>query len=411
MSVNMLKTFKNTLKSGYLLLIFLLSGSIYAQELYDMPQNAHTRWSSFENSKAEKGEGGKENKGAKGHPFNRINAGESLNLLDVKGSGTVRRIWLTFSDRSPEMLRSLKIEMFWDNAEKPAVSVPIGDFFGVGLGIRKPFESAFFSDPEGRSFNCIIPMPFKTAAKITVTNESDKDLNALFYDVNFVQTPHPDGLLYFHAYWNRTINPELKTDFELLPKITGKGRYLGANIGVLTDSLYGETWFGEGEVKVYLDGDTENPTLVGSGTEDYIGTAYGQQTFSNLYQGSLVADAKKGEYTFYRYHVPDPVYFYDNIEVTIQQIGGAPRNIVRKMAKNGAKLVPITIDQPPKFIKLLEQDNAPKLQDEDFPDGWTNFYRSDDISATAYFYLNKPSSKLPALQPVEKRTEGLPEKK
>ncbi|HEA29007.1 MAG TPA: DUF2961 domain-containing protein [Leeuwenhoekiella sp.] len=376
-----------------------------------MPKDTQTRWSSFENRKAEKGEGGKENQGAKGHPFNRINAGESIDLLDVKGSGTVRRIWLTFSDRSPEMLRSLKIEMYWDNAEKPAVSVPIGDFFGVGIGMRKPFESTFFSDPEGRSFNCIIPMPFKTAAKITVTNESDNDLNALFYDVDLVETPHSEELLYFHAFWNRNRKPKLKTDFQLIPKISGKGRYLGANIGILTDPLYEDTWFGEGEVKVYLDGDTQNPTLVGSGTEDYIGTAYGQQTYSNMYQGSLVADPKKGEYAFYRYHVPDPVYFYKDIKVSIQQIGGAPRDTVRKLAKNGAKLTPITVDQPPKFIKLLEQENPPQLNDEDFPDGWTNFYRSDDISATAYFYLNKPSSDLPALQSVEKRTEGLPAKK
>lgn len=407
----MLKTTKNTLKSGYLLLILLVPSGIFAQELYDLPQDTHTRWSSFENRKAEKGDGGKENQGAKGHPFNRINAGETISLLDIKGSGTVRRIWITFSDRSPEMLRSLKIEMFWDGEKKPAVSAPIGDFFGVGIGMRKPFESAFFSDPEGRSFNCIIPMPFKTAAKITVTNESDKDLNALFYDVNLVETPHPEELLYFHAFWNRNIKPELKTDFQLIPKISGKGRYLGANIGILTDSLYGDTWFGEGEVKVYLDGDAKSPTLVGSGTEDYIGTAYGQQTYSNLYQGSLVADTAKGEYAFYRYHVPDPVYFYNDIKVEIQQIGGAPRDIVRKLEKNGAQLIPITIDQPPKFIKLMELENAPNLQDEDFPDGWTNFYRSDDISATAYFYLNKPSSELPALQSVEKRTEGLPVKK
>jgi len=407
----MLKTIKKGLKSGYLLLILLFPGGIFAQELYDMPEDTHTRWASFENSNAEKGEGGKENQGAKGHPFNRINAGETITLLDVQGSGTVRRIWLTFSDRSPEMLRSLKIEMFWDGSEKPAVLVPIGDFFGVGLGKRKPFESVFFSDPEGRSFNCIIPMPFKSAAKITVTNESDKDLNALFYDVNLVQTAHRDDLLYFHAFWNRNISPELKTDFELIPKISGKGRYLGANIGILTDSLYEDTWFGEGEVKVYLDGDGKNPTLVGSGTEDYIGTAYGQQTFSNQYQGSLVADTEEGSYAFYRYHVPDPVYFYKDIKVTIQQIGGAPRDIVRKLAKNGAELIPITVDQPPKFIKLLEQENPPQLNDEDFPDGWTNFYRSDDISATAYFYLNKPSSDLPALQSVEKRTAGLPVKK
>ena len=137
---------------------------------------------------------------AKGHPFDRIPAGESIELVNVKGRGVINRIWLTISDRSPEMLRSLKIEMFWDGKSQPAVSVPLGDFFGVGLGKRVAFESAFFSDPEGRSFNCIIPMPFKTGARITVTNESDKQLDAIFYDVNMVQKKHEGkDLLYFHA--------------------------------------------------------------------------------------------------------------------------------------------------------------------------------------------------------------------
>lgn len=115
-----------------------------AQELYQIPENTTTGWSSFENPKAEKGEGGKENKGAKGHAFNQIRAGESIDLLNIEGSGVVNRIWMTFSDRSPEILRSLVIEMYWDQKEKPAVSVPIGDFFGIGLGKRVPFESVFY---------------------------------------------------------------------------------------------------------------------------------------------------------------------------------------------------------------------------------------------------------------------------
>lgn len=395
---------------SYMLFIGLALFSLNSrsQKLYDMPKNTHTRWASFENIKSEKGEGGKENNGAKGHPFDRIKAGKTVTLLDVQGSGTVKRIWMTISDRSPEMLRALKIEMFWDGSSKPAVSVPLGDFFGEGLGIRTPFESALFSNPEGRSFNCIIPMPFKNGAKITLTNESSKNLEAIFYDVNLLKGPHKEkDLLYFHAYWHRSLHTSLQEDFKILPKVEGKGRFLGTNLGVATDKLYQDTWFGEGEVKIHLDGDGRYPTLVGTGTEDYIGTAYGQQTFSNQYQGSLVADPQKGIFTFYRYHIPDPVYFYDDIKVTIQQIGGAPRDKVRELLNKGAKLLPITVDHNSEFNKLLEEKDAPKVKDKDFPKGWTNFYRSDDVSATAYFYLNKPTSKLPAIQPLKERIEAL----
>ncbi|MAM20153.1 MAG: glycoside hydrolase family 172 protein [Bacteroidota bacterium] len=373
-----------------------------AQELYQIPENTTTGWSSFENPKAEKGEGGKENKGAKGHAFNKIRAGESIDLLNIEGSGVVNRIWMTFSDRSPEMLRSLVIEMYWDQKEKPAVSVPIGDFFGIGLGKRVPFESVFFTDPEGRSFNCYIPMPFKTAARIVVRNESDKDLGALFYDINFNRKHFDHEISYFHAYWNREMETELGKDFEILPKISGKGRFLGTNIGLKTAESYEDTWFGEGEVKMYIDGDSDYPSLVGSGTEDYIGTAYGQGAFSHQFQGSPIADAKKGLFAFYRYHHPDPVYFYNEIRVTIQQIGGAPKEKVLEMADKGVALKAITIDSQDGFVKLLEGD-FDDLEDPSLPDGWTNFYRSDDVSATAYFYLDKPVSELPALQKLEER--------
>ncbi|MDT0678021.1 glycoside hydrolase family 172 protein [Autumnicola musiva] len=373
-----------------------------------MPEKkVETRWSSFENRGAEKSAGGLENKGAKGHPFNRINAGESINLLDIDGSGTVQRIWLTFSDRSPEMLRSLVINMYWDNEEKPAVSVPIGDFFGVGLGKKVPFESVFFADPEGRAFLCFIPMPFKEGAKIEVVNQSQKDLKALFYDVNLTLEEHPEDLLYFHSYWNRVPQTELGEDFKILPHVEGKGRFLGTNMGVTINKDYKDSWFGEGEVKIFLDGDTDTPTLVGSGTEDYVGTAYGQGAYSQQYHGSPIADKENGEFAFYRYHVPDPVYFYDDIKVTVQQMGGAPQDIVKEFVKNGAKLQPVTIDAEKKLYQLLGEDSNININDVDAPKGWTNFYREDDVSATAYFYLNKPVSDLPSLQPVETRVQGL----
>src|SRR5699024_11240427 len=102
--------------------------------------------------------------------------GETCTLLDMEGACIIKSSWLMFIDRSPEMLRSIRIDMYWDGVEKPAVSAPLGDFFGIGLGRRVAFESALFTDPEGKSFNSYVPMPFKKGARITVTNESDTDL-------------------------------------------------------------------------------------------------------------------------------------------------------------------------------------------------------------------------------------------
>ena len=382
-----------------------------AQELYTMPKGKETKWISFENRSGDKGKGGIENKTAKGHAFDYLKAGDSVNIVNLNGSGTVRRIWITFSDRSPEMLRSLKIEMFWDGSSTPAVSAPIGDFFGIGLGQRLPFESALFSDPEGRSFNCIIPMPFKKSARITMTNESDKDLIQLFYDVDLIMEEHDDDMLYFHTYWNRMNKTKLTEDFEILPKVNGKGKFIGTNMGIKTDPALEDTWYGEGETKMYIDGDTKYPTIVGTGTEDYIGTAYGQQTYSHLYQGSPIADPKKGIFAFYRYHIPDPVYFYEDIKVTIQSIGGAGKEKVQEFIDKGIHIKPVTLHDGLKFIKLLDMNCSTKLNDFSLPEnGWVNFYREDDVSSTAYFYLDKPENGLPKIANVEKRVNDLPKK-
>ena len=251
------------------------------------------------------------------------------------------------------MLRSLRLEMYWDDQTKPAVSVPLGDFFGIGLGRKVSFQNALFSDPEGRSFTCYIPMPYRKAARVTIKNESGKAV-MLFYDINFQQVrSHGEDVAYFHAYWSRALKTELGKDFEVLPTVRGKGRFLGMNMGIITDPLYQNSWWGEGEVKIYLDGDGDLPTLNGTGTEDYIGTGWGQGLFTHLYQGCLVADEKTRQWAFYRYHVPDPVYFGKDCKVTIQIMGGEMRDKVREYAKNGAPLIPVTVSGK-EFTKLLE---------------------------------------------------------
>jgi hypothetical protein len=382
-----------------------------AQELYQIPSDVETRWASFENNTAAKGQGGADNKKAKGHSFEFMAAGETKVLMNVTGAGIIQRIWLTISDRSPESLRSLKLEMYWDGASTPAVSAPLGDFFGVGLGRKTAFQNALFSDPEGRSFNCNIPMPFQKGARVILVNEG-KGSTMLFYDINFQRVKtHPENTLYFHSYWSRKAKNELAKDFEILPLVTGKGRYLGMNMGIITDPVYQNSWWGEGEVKVYLDKDGELPTLNGTGTEDYIGTGWGQGIFAHEFQGCLVADTAARSWAFYRYHIPDPVFFQKDCRVTIQIMGGDMLPKVREYESKGASLIPVSVAGDNTFIKLFDEQKPKALDDKDFPSGWVNFYRQDDVSATAYFYLDKATHILPPLQPVQERSMGLTNKK
>ncbi len=379
----------------------------YAQDLYTMPEGLETRWSSFENSGAAKGKGGSENKTAKGHAFEFMAPGETKVLMDVTGAGIIQRIWLTVRDRSPVTLRSLRLEMYWDGSATPAVSAPLGDFFGIGLGRKTAFENALFADPEGRSFNCFIPMPVRTGARIILVNESKNTL-MLFYDINFQKVKsHAKEVLYFHTFWSRELKPELGKDFAILPKVSGRGRYLGMNMGVITNPVYQKSWWGEGEVKIYLDGDTNLPTLNGTGTEDYIGTGWGQGVYAHDFQGCLVADTVAGAWALYRYHIPDAVYFQKDCRVTIQLMGGDVLAKVREYKKNGAPLIPVSVAGDDTFVKLLENPKPLSLEDATFPEGWVNFYRQDDVSATAYFYLDKPAHGLPSLQAVGVRTSGL----
>jgi hypothetical protein len=403
------------MKRFVLAAIVLLSGctekktaSSESNALYKFNKQTHTRWSSPENANGEAGNGGQENDGGKGHPFDPIKAGQTLTLLNVKGTGMITRMWITVADRSAFMLRSLKLEVYWDGNAKPAVSVPFGDFFSVGLGRTAAFHNEFFANPEGRSFQCFIPMPFKTGARITITNESTKDLSHCFYDIDYqLSDDWSADNMYFHAYWSRDTATTVAKDFEMLPEVAGNGRYLGATVGVNANPAYLKSWWGEGEVKIYLDSDTDYPTLNGTGTEDYIGTGWGQGSYANPFAGCLIADEPRKQWSFYRLHVPDPVYFSNKCRVALQQIGGDAKAEVLKMQNGGAKLAPVTIDDGKQLLKLFRKGHVVKLDSAGLPDGWTNFYRSDDVSATAYFYLGTPDNNLPMLQPVNYRTARL----
>jgi hypothetical protein len=384
-------------------LLVAVAGFLPAQQLYRMPPpGTQSKLSSFENINGEKGQGGKTNRGAKGNAYEALRSGEQKVLLDVKGAGIIQRIWLTVQDRSFPMLRALRLQMYWDGADQAAVDVPLNDFMGIGLGQSAPFESALFSSPEGRSFNCFIPMPYKTGAKVVITNEGKTDLKLLFFDIDFVETAKPeDNALYFHACWRRQRDAALGTDFEFMPKVQGKGRFLGVKIGVNADTAYTETWWGEGEVKMYVDGDSLYPSINGTGTEDYIGTGWGLGAYAHSYQGCPLADEKAKQYAFYRYHIPDQIYFHRDFRAAIQQIGGGDKTLVRSLQKKGVRLKPISVSHDKGFVRLL--DEGLSIEDPACPDGWVNFYRIDDYSATSLFYLDKPVNGLPPLANVQER--------
>lgn len=387
------------------------SGTASAQHeappLYEFREGEQTRWISPENPAGAKGAGGSENDGAKGHAFDTIPVGQSHLMAQIDGSGVIDRMWLTIEDRAPDALRGLRLEMYWDGADEPAVSVPLGDFFLHGAGEMVPMETSLFASPEGRSFVSYVPMPFRTGARIVLRNESPRQVNLVFYDVNYrLLDALPPDMLYFHAWWSRDRATTLGEDFRILPRIEGRGRFLGTSVTVLTNPVYQQTWWDEGEVKIYLDDDDALPTLIGTGTEDYIGTAWGQGAYVNRYQGAPVAAwGNEGRWTFYRFHIPDPVFFNEGIEVALQQIGGARKAKVLELQRAGAPLIPITIDPGSRtnFQQLLVRDPPVPLSDPSLPDGHTNYYRSDDVAAVAYFYLDRPENGLPAVAPASER--------
>ena len=390
--------------------IFLSAYSLKAQNstrtvandvIYQMPANpVVTKWYTFENQTGEKGGGGKANFGRKGAPCTRIQAGDTLVLADIQGSGTIRRIWTTLFKFNKEALRGIKIEIYWDGAKTPAVQAPFGDFFCMTMGQPVAFENAIFSSPEGKSVNCIIQMPFKKSAKIILVNDSHQD-NVCYYEVDATLGDiHDNNMLYFHAYWRRENPTVLRRDYTILPKVEGKGRFIGCNIGVKADSCYSNFWWGEGEVKIYLDGDTDYPTLCGTGVEDYIGCGYGMGIFNHQYQGNNFISSNKDAYGFYRFHIPDPVYFYHNISATIQVLGGPGYPAMLRAMRKYPDLKIMKTGDGTQYYTKEELEAHPE---------WSNVVeRIDDYCSTAYWYLNNPENGLPRIISMEERLTDLP---
>jgi len=391
----------------------LFSTTIFAtminDSLFQKPDpKIKTRWFTFENKSGEKGAAGKANFGRKGSPAINIQPGKTFVLADIKGNGTIRRIWSTTNPYDdPKVLRSLKLEIFWDGAKKPAVQVPMGDFYCHTFGKMTKFENVFFACPEARSYNCYIPMPFKKSAKIQLINESKKNV-VLYYEINCtLGEDHGDDMMYFHSSWRRENFTKMREDFTILPKTFGTGRFLGCNIGMHQNPAMKSCWFGEGEVKVFLDGDKDFPTLCGTGTEDFIGSGWGQGQYDNLYQGcQFVSKDVFGEfkefYGFYRFNVPDPIYFHKDIKVTIQALGGAiAKHLLQDMKANPKQ----------KYMKVGKGgDFFSQKEIEDMGNNFTSLEREDDYCATTYWYMTSPTNNLPPLAPVKERIVDLPAK-
>jgi len=298
--------------------VFAQKGDVVT-EPYLLDTGLTSRSICFENPTGAPGAGGKSASklgvGRKGSPAITLDAGKEVQLCDIEGPGTIRHIWITTSN-NPMNLRSLVIRAWWDGQAHPSIECPVGDFMGFAHGKVLPYFSAVHSLGRNAGMNIWLPMPFTKRARITLTNDG-KESVPLFYQIDYtIKDSHPSDVGRLHVLFRRENPTTQKRDFELLPRRTGKGRYVGALIGIR--NLHPGQWWGEGEIKVYMDGDTDFPTIVGTGSEDYVGLSYGMQQTPYLYNGCNL-----DQYNFvsmYRWHLPDPVYWKKEARITIQQI-------------------------------------------------------------------------------------------
>lgn len=343
-----------------------------------------------ENKQGEVGAGGKVFDGRKGEPcLPNLAKGMTYTIAEIDGPGAIRHIWITVANKTPKALRNMILRFYWDGQEHPSVEAPISDFFGVCHGKMRHFECAFLTMAEGKGFNSYFLMPFAKKALLTVTNEGDEDAGMFFYQVDYTigdavtaETP------YFHAQFRRVPKTTLYQDYVILDGVKGKGRFLGANIGIV-DRYHGcSAWWGEGEVKMFIDGDTTYPTICGTGAEDYACSAWGLGQFHAREFGAPYMDDPY--ISFYRFHGHDPVYFSEDIKVTIQQIG------------NDGSVDPLEIGVRPAMDRFILEGEYEK----NAPGG--NYERVDDVCSTAYWYQTLPTVAFPAFPDKALRSLSLP---
>ena len=257
-------------------------------------------------------------------PCDEIGPGETLELADIVGPGVIQHIWMTFSGN----WRFAILRFYWDDSEVPSVEVPIGDFFCCGWGRFAQVNALPVCVNPGSAFNCYWEMPFRERCRITIENLSAEKIVA-FYQIDYALCEIPDDCAYFHAQWRRE-NPVKRGEvYTILDGVKGRGHYVGT---YMCWGVNNNGWWGEGEVKFYLD-DDELPTICGTGTEDYFGGSYNFEheksyaEFSTPFLGLPQVIRPDGLYDsqqrfgLYRFHVMDPVRFREALRVTVQDLG------------------------------------------------------------------------------------------
>jgi hypothetical protein len=340
----------------------------------------------FENPTGARGAGGTTAGGRKGAPSRVIGAGERVVLADIEGPGVLRHLWMTVLPAPPERLRALWIEVFYDGANEPSISVPLLDFFCLPHGRTAPFASALVTANEGRGLNSTIPMPFARHVRLELTNGSDAS-TVLYYQVDYTLEPSlSSGSGYLHVSFRRDNPTRLQSDLVITEGLVGPGRFLGCSLGIriLDEGI----WYGEGEVKMFLDGDTTHPTICGTGLEDYVGSAWGMGRHAAPY-GGCTLDVRAPEATgsqsqpdfvgVYRWHIPDPIMYATDLKVTVQQIGAV-------------------LFLPGQEANMAAIEESGRLAGEGWQriaDGTLIFgivERVDDACATAYVYCREPQT-------------------
>lgn len=320
----------------------------------------------------------------KGSPCIRaIAPGETVVLADIAGSGAIQHIWCTVTDRTEKgrfVLRDLVLRMYWDGEETPSVECPLGDFFLNGFARGCEVNSLPIVVNPKRGMNSFIPMPFRKGARITLENQHAGEVPAFFYQVDYVLSDDvPENAAYFHAQWRRERQTTLQKDYVLLDGVRGRGHYIGTYLGLTTLERY---WWGEGEMKFYIDGDDEYPSQCSTGTEDYFGGAWSfggytdergymmEKTYCTPFMGypfySRDDDFHNDYFNrdcppmrgFYRWHVADPILFQKDLRVELQQIGVCELGL---------------------------------------------FERQDDVCSVSYWYQTEPHALFPALPGARER--------
>ncbi len=302
-----------------------------------MQRSAVSRSLSAENFRGEPGKGGMATaetslhagsaksgrelgQGGKLSPCLRLPAGQTVTIMDHAGPGVIRHMWVTLD---AQYYRNIILRIYWDGERMPSVESPIGDFMCCSWNLRQKINALPINVNPSGGMNCFFPMPFRQHARITFENQGPTDLEHFFYTINYTLEPVADDALYFHAQWRRSNPLHYGTDYVMVDGIAGRGHYVGTFMAWQQNNA---GWWGEGEIKMFLDGDNRFPTICGTGTEDYFGGAwcFGED-FSSPYMGFQQVVKKSGEagarMTLYRFHLQDPVFFTADLRITMQALG------------------------------------------------------------------------------------------